>query len=171
MIIRFFREWIILYKTTGLERLLCPFFPLFLLITLGLLIERIVTYTKVGNKIKKGLYDPEPTAEKYGVNYKVKKLEYLLQRNTLWFIVIALISLSRIFIRFFYGIYSAMDFIGKARELMFYALTPGIAMMSADFVFISTTFFIACLCFVFLYYWKQKLIYYYYMSLYEKKDK
>jgi len=148
------------YRYTGIEQTWCPFFPLLLLITLLLAIERGVYFIRTSRKIYK-----TKIGENTVVDLKVRQIEYRLSQHLVWFLVIAVFSLFRIGITLFYGLYDFVRCYEITGEISFTTYYIGLKMMAADMIFIVITVFVSTLCFIAFHYWKKRMVYLYYTKL------
>ncbi|TET46466.1 hypothetical protein E3J62_04135 [candidate division TA06 bacterium] len=147
----------VLYRATGTENLHYPLFPLFLLLILGLAIERLVAFIRISRSIRRESAAKEKSESKM-YHWRLR-LESLLSKHLLWFVVIALFCLLRIWLRLFYGVYEIGYVYGlMGGEVDFLLLSIGLREVGADLVFITLQFFVSMLCFLVFHLWKGRLI-------------
>lgn len=154
------------FKTTATEQLLFPFFPVLVLIIIGLAIERAIAFARISRRIRAAPWELTGDEKHHvEVHQAVCWVDCLLSRRLLWFPVIALFCIFRIGIGVFYGLYVMMDSSRLVGELALHDVADGLMMLAADWVFITLEFFLSLLFFLLFWMWKKKLLCHYYLEL------
>lgn len=155
-----------LFRATATEQLLFPFFPLLVLIIIGLAVERLIAFVRISRRITRGSWELAGDKKHHiDVHQAACWLDCLLSRHLVWFAVIALFCVFRICAALSYGLYSGMDGLRLAGELELLLVADGLMMLAADGVFITLELFLSLLLFLLFWMWKKKLICRYYLEL------
>lgn len=154
------------FRTTATVQRLFPFFPLLVLIIIGLAIERTIAFARISRRIRTEPWELVGDEKHHVQIYQATCwLDCLLSRRLVWFVVIGLFCVFGIGMGVFYGLYDMMDGVRLVGELEFLVWTDGLMIFAAAEIFMTLELFLSLLLFLLFWMWKKKLICRYYLEL------